>query len=118
MTAPFWGLELVRCVSRHTAAAAAAGRAEPVRATGYRWAVSLRTREPVGYWAMACETSPATAFGPWAPGTCLAAVAPRDGWWGETRGRGAVNGPLAVRRGPAGGRGTRILVWWSRSGEG
>ena len=46
-----------------------ARREEPVRATGYEWAVSLGTPEPVGYGAMACETSPATPFGLWGSGS-------------------------------------------------
>ena len=65
----------------------------PVRATGYGWAVNLRNHGTGGYGAVAAATSPDTPFGPG-----------RFAWrrmgarrWGETRGRGAVNGPRSAR---------------------
>ena len=67
MPAPVWGLELGSV--RHSAHGRRGRRAAKSRSgrpdTG--WAVSLGTPEPVGYGATACETSPATPSGPWAP---------------------------------------------------
>ena len=46
MTALVRGPEIVRGFALHTAAAAVATGEEPVGATGYGWAVNLRTTEP------------------------------------------------------------------------
>ena len=58
----------VRCVSRQTAAAAGAGRAEPVRATGYGWAVRLRTPGAGGVRGTGVRDEPGHALRPLGPG--------------------------------------------------
>ena len=68
--------------------------AATVRATGCGWAVNLRDHGTGGYGAVARATNPATPFG---PGHLHGGGRARD-WWGETRGRGSVNGPRAARR--------------------
>ena len=91
-------------------------------AAGYGWAVSLRTPEPGGDGGDGVRDEPGHALRPWAPGTCLTAAAPRDGGRRDARSRsrqrasgGASAGPAGSapvrgrRRGPAGGRGNRIL---------
>ena len=122
MPAPVWGLELVRCVTLHTAAAAGVPRRAGQGRPDTGGAVSLRTPEPGGDGGDGVRDEPGHALRPWAPGHLpdggraarrgqerRAVEEPSTGLWRRGGGPAGSAPVRGRRRGPAGGRGNRIL---------